>query len=318
MSYCTIPPDWVDHKDIVFAQNQIPFMWHRNLELLKVLRERGITGKGYRIGVNDTGYDVNHPYLPKPAAVRNSTRNGNSSDVTDRQGHGTHVAGMIVGKDGIGLLPEAEIIIHKGLGDDGSGATSWLNAGNKWLADQGCHFINGSYGGPGGGQEDIDAIEYGYSKGVFLYHFAAGNAGYNGRNNTIGYPAKYGRGSCNGSYDASGNRSSFSSGGAELQLLGAGGQVVSTVPGSRMFAAMSGTSMGSPDVTAKTAVIAIVRRMVGLPDLVGYKAWDEFYKDLLLKKLLKDGHTEGRDTYWGYGQLMTEAIIDYVKDPTGV
>lgn len=229
----------------------------------------------------------------------------------------THVAGMIVGKEGIGLLPEAEVFIAKGLGDDGSGSTTWLNNGLKWLADQGCHFINGSYGGPGGGSEDLAVLDYCYEKGVWLLHFAAGNAGYNGSRNSIGYPARYNRGSCNGSYDANGNRSSFSSGGAELQLLGAGGQVVSTVPGTRMFAAMSGTSMGSPDVTAKTGAIAIARRMAGLPDIVGYKAWDAFYKDLLEKKLLKDGHTPGRDTYWGYGQLLTEAIIDFIKDPVG-
>jgi len=317
MSHFHIPDDWVYHRDIVFAQDTIPFMWHRPKELLELLKVRNITGKGLKIGIVDTGYDVTHQYLPKPKAVANFTSSGGRDVVTDRQGHGSHVAGIICGLQGIGLLPEAEVYIAKGLGDDGSGSVTWLNNGLKWLADRGCHFINGSYGGPSGGQEDLNAIDYCYSKGVWLLHFAAGNSGYNGRTNTIGYPARHNRGSCNGSYDANGNRSSFGSGGIELQLLGAGGQVVSTVPGNKM-APMSGTSMGSPDVMAKTGAVAIARRMAGLPDIVGHKNWDEFYKELFAKKLIKDGHTEGRDTYWGYGQLMTEAIVDYIKDPLGV
>lgn len=312
---CSIPPDFKRHPELVFANSSTPpFMWHRPKELLDSLAALKIDGTGLKIGIIDDGYDLTHPHLPKPAGVRNFTNKGGPNDIVSRGQHGAHVAGIIVGLNGIGLLPKAEVYIAKGLGDDGSGATTWLNAGLRWLADQGCHFINGSYGGGGSGKEDLDTMDYCYSKGVFLLHFAAGNAGYNGRQNSIGYPANYGRCSVNGSYDADGSRSYFSSGGPKLQVLGAGGKVVSTVTGG--FAAFSGTSMGSPDVAAKTGAIHSARRMAGLPDIVGYEAWGKFYEELFTAKLIKDGGTVGRDSYYGYGQLMTEAIIEYIKQPT--
>lgn len=312
-----IPPDHVIH-DILFAQSATPpFMWHRPKTLLNLLEKLNITGKGLKIGIVDTGYTP-HPWLPEPKGAKNFT---DSRTVEARNPHGEHVFGIIGGLHGIGLLPEAEFYIAKGLNDRGEGDTTWLNNGIRWCADNGCHFLNGSYGGGSGSQDDKDAANYFYSKGGLNLHFAAGNANYNGRNNSIGYPAKWDMCSVNGSYNADGTRSSFSSGGEQLDIMGAGGAVVSTMPPSANnptnMGAMSGTSMGSPDVTAHAGCLHLRRRQVGLPDIVGYKAWNTYHAELFERKRIKDGGSPGRDNYFGWGQFMTEAIMEEIKDPIG-
>jgi subtilisin family serine protease len=312
------PPDFKKHDDVVFAQaDRPPFMWHRPQSLLDTLKKWNITGKGLRIGIIDDGYTP-HPWLPKPVEVRNFT----SSRTADSIGnHGEHVFGMIGGLMGIGLLPEADYFIAKGLGDNGSGQSNWLNACIRWCADNECHFINGSYGSSFADTGSRDAINYFYEKGGLLAHFAAGNGSYNGVNNSIIYPAKWDLGSTNGSYDADGTRSSFSAGGIQLDVLGAGGRVISTVSPRRdnpqPVAAFSGTSMGSPDNCTMSGAYTQRRRQVGLPDLKGPREWGNEYASLFERKAIKDGGAPGRDNYYGWGQFEKEAMIEGIEEPVG-
>ena len=315
----TIPPDWEwDPNEQFPHSDNVPFMWHRHDELLEAFENAGITGEGLKIGIIDTGYSP-HPWLPKPAGVRNFTPSGRGADdVTARNPHGQHVFGIIGGLHGIGLLPKAEYYIAKGLGDGGSGSSTGLNRCIRWLADQGCHFINGSYGGGGGSNDDIDAAEYFYNKGGLLIHFAAGNAGA-GRN-TIGYPARHHRCSCNGSYDRNGDRSNFSSTGPQVDGLGAGGGIVSTMPPTpsqpNRMGTMSGTSMGCPDFLGKIGGIHQARRAAGFPDIVGYKAWHKEYKRLFDLDLIRDLGPQGRDNNNGWGRLITAKIIESINNPS--
>jgi subtilisin family serine protease len=77
---------------------------------------------------------------------------GDPTDVTDRFGHGTHVAGIIAGtgaaSSGLysGVAPKAQLVIGKVLGDDGSGDDSWIIAGMQWAASQ-AKIISMSLGG---------------------------------------------------------------------------------------------------------------------------------------------------------------------------
>lgn len=314
-----IPPDHVYHKDIRFSvADDPPYMWHRQGRLMQIAKMLESGNQLLKIGIIDTGH-AKHKWLPEATDVFNFT---NESTAEAGDPHGVHVWGIIGGLKGIGLLPFARFYIFKGLDSNGSGATSWLNGAIRKAADIGCHFVNGSYGSNQGSQDDIDACKYFYTVGRkngggLLLHFAAGNAGYNGKTNTIGWPAMTGLCSVNGSYDATGERSSFSSGGPKLQVLGAGGKIVSTVTGNDM-GVMSGTSMGSPDVCAKSGLISLARQAAGLPPLVGPDEWDTEYKRLFQKKLIKDGGEPGRDNYHGYGQFMEEALIEHVSELAGL
>ncbi|GAF16806.1 LOW QUALITY PROTEIN: subtilase family domain protein [Bacillus sp. JCM 19046] len=104
----------------------------------------GLTGKGVKVGVIDTGVDYKHPDL------RNNYKGG--YDIIDEdddpmetkmsQGpptlHGTHVAGIIAANGRIkGVAPEAEIYAYRALGPGGQGTTEQvLEAIEKAVADE--------------------------------------------------------------------------------------------------------------------------------------------------------------------------------------
>lgn len=75
-------------------------------------------GGGRVIAVIDTGLNVNHPeFAGRVYNPINCTSIGAYNDVTDTDGHGTHVAGTAVGKT-VGVAPEARIFPLKVFGDN--------------------------------------------------------------------------------------------------------------------------------------------------------------------------------------------------------
>src|SRR5205085_2607601 len=76
-------------------------------------------GEGVTIVTMDTGVDINHPDLQGKVK---STFNfiDSSLDVTDERGHGTHVAGLLVGER-TGVAPKSDIHVLKVLNKDGIG-----------------------------------------------------------------------------------------------------------------------------------------------------------------------------------------------------
>jgi subtilisin family serine protease len=119
--------------------------------------------KVVRVAVLDTGVDVNHPDLKdvidRTLAYNALTGKAGASEVTDNQGHGTHVAGIIAGQ-GIGKAAgmmanvlgiagkfNVKIVPVKVLGDDGSGDTSAINRGIRWATQNKVDIISMSLGG---------------------------------------------------------------------------------------------------------------------------------------------------------------------------
>ena len=72
--------------------------------------ETGLTGKGVKIGILDTGVRADHPDLRLTGGI--SFIKGNTS-YNDDNGHGTHVAGIIGaqnnGEGTVGVAPDAEL-----------------------------------------------------------------------------------------------------------------------------------------------------------------------------------------------------------------
>src|SRR3989344_9057650 len=92
----------------------------------------GNTGIGRKVVVLDTGYNYLHPELASSYLGGKDFVN-NDADPMDDQGHGSHVSGIITA-DGIdanakGVAPDAQVIVGKVLGSDGSGYFSDVVAG---------------------------------------------------------------------------------------------------------------------------------------------------------------------------------------------
>lgn len=90
------------------------------------------------MAVLDTGYDPGHPDLKDVVEESESFVPG--EDVTDRNGHGTHVASTVAGSgaasDGKekGVAPGVDLHVGKVLSDAGVGYDSWIVAGMEWAA----------------------------------------------------------------------------------------------------------------------------------------------------------------------------------------
>ena len=140
--------------------------------------------QGVDVAVLDTGVDTDHPDLAGRIAEPASFVP--DEDVTDRHGHGTHVASTIAGtgaaSDGKekGVAPGARLHIGKVLDNDGSGQDSWIIAGMEWAArDQHAKIISMSLGGgPTDGTDPMSqAVNALSAETGALFIIAAGNAG---------------------------------------------------------------------------------------------------------------------------------------------
>jgi subtilisin family serine protease len=108
----------------------------------------GRTGAGVAVAVLDTGIDRDHPAFAGVALVEEDFTGDGDGDV---QGHGTHCAGTVFGRDvdgvRIGVAPGVtDALIGKVLGDDGSGDSDMLFRGIQWAVQRGARVISMSLG----------------------------------------------------------------------------------------------------------------------------------------------------------------------------
>lgn len=102
------------------------------------------TGAGVVVAVLDTGIDADHPAF---AGVTLTQIDFTGSGLGDRNGHGTHCAGTIFGRDvdgtRIGVARGVDrALIGKVLADDGRGNSAWMFDGLQWAVNQGAHVVS--------------------------------------------------------------------------------------------------------------------------------------------------------------------------------
>ena len=167
---------------------------------------------------------------------KNFTSEGNSQNVTDNFGHGTHIAGIIHD-----IIPEAQLLIIKVLDRYGYGTIDEITQGIYYALDKGANIINISIGYEDPDDELKTAIETAESKNVPVI-CAAGN------DNTISYPAQYGISV--GSIDNKGNVSKFSTIKATLYAIG---EDVKSTYVNDSYEILTGTSMATAKMTGYIA-----------------------------------------------------------------
>jgi subtilisin family serine protease len=105
------------------------------------------TGEGIVIAVLDTGIDMAHPAF---AGINIIRKNFTESGDDDEDGHGTHCAGTIFGRNvagiRIGVAPGiTKVLIGKVLGEGGGGSDQIVRA-IQWAVDGGANVISMSLG----------------------------------------------------------------------------------------------------------------------------------------------------------------------------
>ena len=142
---------------------------------------------GPRIAVIDSGIDGTHPEFAGKIAAHRSFVGG--SALTDTQGHGTLVAGLIAAQtnNGVGVAGMAfgsQLLVAKVVRGNRSVSLEAEAEAIRWAVDNGARVINLSLGGlrdPRNADRDTfspleaDAIKYAYARGVVVVA-AAGNA----------------------------------------------------------------------------------------------------------------------------------------------
>ncbi|KAI6331876.1 hypothetical protein MCOR29_001412 [Pyricularia oryzae] len=181
-------------------QNTVPYPPHVQTQVDK-LHARGLTGKGVRISIIDSGVDYLHPALGGcfgPGCIVSygydlvgDAYNGNNAPVPDQDpldqcdGHGTHVAGIIgaqqdkVALTGSGLkgaAPGATLGMYRVFGCTGGSGTDVLIAAVTKAFEDGSDIITGSLGLTSGWSEDAFSVTVSrmVAAGVHVT-FAAGN-----------------------------------------------------------------------------------------------------------------------------------------------
>ncbi|MDG4762288.1 S8 family serine peptidase [Micromonospora sp. WMMD710] len=232
----------------------------------------GNTGAGVRVAVLDTGIDASHPDLTDRISASAVFAPG--ADITDRIGHGTHVASTIAGTGAAsgghekGVAPDAQLAIAKVISDTGVGQDSWVLAGMEWAArDADASVINISLGSDqfsDGTDPMSQAVNALSAETGTLFVVAAGNSGAPG---TVGTPAAADAALTVGAVDASDQLASFSSQGPrngdeaikpELTAPGVGVLAARSqyAPGEGAYQTLDGTSMAAPHVTGAAALLA--------------------------------------------------------------
>lgn len=250
-------------KSIERTSNEIPYGVHQ----IKApeIWARGEKGEGCVVCVLDTGIDTTHPDLAdRIIGGKNFTSEGSESDFTDRNGHGTHVAGTIGatenGSGVVGVSPQVKLLIGKVLNRHGSGDYKGITDAIRWASDwkgpngEKVRVINMSLGGPVHDQAQYDAILYACSKGILVV-VASGNEG-DADENTMeyGYPALYNECVTVAACDKKKKLAYFSNNSRQVDVISAGVDVLSTYPESQ-YAVLSGTSMATPHVSGAIALI---------------------------------------------------------------
>jgi len=281
------------------------------------VQERGLSGKGIKIAIIDTGIDRAHPdFADRIVAVRDFTLEG----FKDGNGHGSHVAGIAAGSGSYsgrkykGIAPGALIMAGKVLKADGSGRMSDVMVAIEWAVELGADIINLSLtsANPSDGNDALcEMCDLAVDAGVVVC-VAAGNDGPDRR--VIGSPAAARRVITVGAVTPTGFVAEFSSRGPTVddrlkpEIIAPGVDIISVrardtragKPLDKYYTSATGTSMAASHVSGVAALLLEANR----------KASPQLIKEALMntaKDLGVDDYSQGS------GMLTADLALEYVQ-----
>ena len=220
-------------------------------------------GAGVIVGVVDSGVDLTHPDIAAAVGAPGYDFNArNGAVAADGLGHGSEVTGVAAGRgdNGVGIAGVAwgaTVVPAKVTDNTGTGTTTDMADGVRYVAASGARVINISMAGDDPSQALEDAIAAANAKGALVV-VAAGNQGRD-IDSAPAYPASYPDGNILsvGALDG-GALADFSNRGAGHVDIAAPGVDLLTDKLGGGFTQASGTSLASPVVAGMAALLAAV------------------------------------------------------------
>jgi len=213
---------------------------------------KDIRGEGVKVGIIDTGIDINHPDLKENIKAVGGVLD--CKNTIDDNGHGSHVAGTIAALDNdigvVGVAPKVDLYPVKAFNKSGRGNISNVIDALHWCIQNKVQVVNMSFGFNKNSMALQRAIKEAYRQNIVLVA-ASGNSG---GDDSVMYPAKYPEVIAVAASNSSNKAAWFSSGGPEVDVMAPGASIPSTYKNGE-YKSMSGTSMASPHVTAACALI---------------------------------------------------------------
>ncbi|RSM70707.1 peptidase S8 [Actinoplanes sp. ATCC 53533] len=234
--------------------------------------QAGLTGKGVKVAILDSGLDPDHPDL-RGRVVAAKSFIDDDPGTADLDGHGTHVASTVAGSGAAsegryrGVAADADLLIGR-VCQDGCSTSSVLD-GMQWAVDNGARIVNLSLGGPD--EPGIDPLEEAVNtltaRSGTLFVVAAGN---DGGDRTVSSPASAQSALAVAAVDGDDALAGFSSrgpgadGAVKPDLAAPGAGIVAARARDTLaleavddnYAKLSGTSMATPHVTGSAALLA--------------------------------------------------------------
>ncbi|MFF2527451.1 S8 family peptidase [Brevibacillus sp. NPDC058079] len=202
-------------------------------------------GAGVKVAVIDTGISRDHFDL------KDQIKGGIQLVRGKQNGHGTHVAGIIVAEMNqrgiVGVSPEAHLYDVRAFDHEGQSSLSTILQALQWSIANKMDVVNMSFGMPQYSEAMARAVGRAHQQGIVLVA-SAGNGG-----GEAEYPARYDGVLGVSAIDQMGKLASFSARGKGVNMKAPGVDILSTWPGNQ-FKKLNGTSMAAPHVAGLKAL----------------------------------------------------------------
>jgi len=210
--------------------------------------QKQFLGDGILVGIIDTGCDYTHSEISKNFGdEKGFDFVRNNSKPMDLNGHGTHVAGTIAGRN-CGVAPGAKLYAIRVLDEDGSGSEATVMLGIEWALKKKIQIVNMSLGAPDYSDAFKELCYYASKHGLIMAAAAGNDAA-----PTYDYPASFPPVISVAAVDSRNRHAYFSNINDLVDISAPGIDIISSYPGGG-YRMLSGTSMATPHVTGTIAL----------------------------------------------------------------
>ena len=269
------------------------------------------TGKNIVVGIIDSGVNANHPELQDallPGGFKDFVEPSNTVP-KDETGHGTHVAGTILGRT-IGIAKDAKLIVARVFNKEGEASDEGLLAAGQWILEKKPQVVNNSWGGNRDDSFYDDIVKKWKAAGIVPI-FSSGNTGeYNaGGEGSIGSPGSLEDSFSVGALTKDDRLAKFSLRGPSKHTnkfkpeISAPGVNILSADYKGGYVLKTGTSMAAPHVTGAVALILEANKNLSVDKI------EDILKSTATP-LTDDHYISSPNMGYGYGKLNVYKAVE--------